>query len=375
MRSGSDIGIAGLSVSLVRQVMSAVFTDLDERFPDERVVATTAADGSFRVAGLSVASDSLRIGGPGWMDAKVEIDEDSPTQAGRVEIQPALELAGRVEFPGGRPCANVDVAVYDVDPDSDDARQAREVFGPPGDPSVLTECDGTFHSGCLAAGRYWLEFRGGTPQVIRRVAGPFDAGTRDLRVELVCGSTIRGRVVGPDGQPAERVAVRARADGRQGTSGDAKSDRTGAFVIGGLDRGPHIVELEADGFLTWTRAGVRVEGDALAVRLDEGLAVAGVLRSADAGDETFVHIVVEPVDAEQPAETRRGQTDVNGHFRVTALTKGRWRLRIDGDPPPVVLPETVVEAGSESLELRTQPRPPAPVDETKDDEAPADDGR
>lgn len=351
VRSGSDIGIAGLSVSLVRHVLSAVFTDVGERFPDDRVVATTAADGSFRVAGLSVTSDSLRIGGPGWMDAKVEIDEDSPTQVGRVEIEPALELAGRAQLADGSPCSGVAVTVHGADPDALDVDpQSRQAGDPPVRLTVAASADGAFSIGPVAAGRYWLEFEGGTPQVIRRVAGPFDAGTRDLRVELVCGSTIRGRVVGPDGQPVERVAVGAVADGRKGTSGETKCDCTGAFAIGGLDRGPHTITVEGDGYFTWTRGGVRASDEPLAVRLDEGLVVAGVLVGEDGEGISFVPLVVTSVD--EPSDSHAAETDVDGRFRVAALTKGRWRIEINSPSRADGLDETIVEAGSSALVLR-----------------------
>ena len=370
VRKGSNVGVAGLSISLARFVPSATFTASGEQFPYGRVVSTTAPNGSFRVEGLR-SSDLLLIGGPGWIDAEAELDEDAPGVDLRVEMEPALEIAGRAQFADESPCPGVEVARYEVDPDaSDSARKKWEVGDAPGDRPVRAAEDGTFFCDGLTAGQYWIEFTGGSPQVIRRVVGPVDAGTRDLHVELVRGVTIGGRVAGPDGRPVDGVTVTARADGRDGTRGEAKTDRAGAFAIGGLDRGPHVVEVKADGYFAWTKAGVRADGDAVDVRLDAGLAVAGVILTADGTDGHHLYLVVEPVEAEKPAEARRGETDYDGKFRIAALTRGRWRIRCADEKAAEQLPEVVVEAGNESLELRLKEPPPEPAAET-----PADDGR
>jgi carboxypeptidase family protein len=363
VRAGTDIGVGGLDVALVSGVKGDHRDDAERlaRF-GSRVVGTTAADGSFRIEDVA-ARASLRISGAGWVAAEVSLN-DAAADGLRVEIRPALELSGRAQFADGNPCRGVELALYEVDPDASDSTRVEWKDGdPPGDRPFRAAEDGTFRCDGLVAGRYWLEFKAGAPHVIRRVVGPLEAGTRDVRVELVRGATIRGRVLLPDGSPAKRVKVTASPDERDGPDGEAATDSAGAFAVGGLDGGAYAIGVAEDGYLAWTRAGVRASGDPVEVRLDAGLAVSGVLTDASGEAIHVARLVVEPVDAAPPAATRRVETDYDGRFRVTGLTKGRWRLRIDGDPPPVVLPETVVEAGSESLELRTLPKPPEPAAE------------
>lgn len=364
VRAGTDEGVAGLDVAMVRGSVPHHYQDEPDflaRFRD-RTVTTTAADGSFRVE-THPNDVAIGVSGAGWMTVQ-EFFDDSSTDDLRIEVVPALQIIGRAEFTDGRPCSGVVVAIHEVDPEDVGTESESHGIGDPADARrIRATPDGSFACDQLVPGRWWLEFSGGTPQVIRLVAGPVDAGTRDLRVELVRGVTIRGRCVGPDGRPVEGVAVVARADGRNGTGGAAKSDRTGAFAIGGLDGGPHVVDATADGFFDWKRSGVRADGDPVEIRLDPGLAVAGVLRDSAGETLYLVDLVVEPVEAVATAKEHRVQTDVEGRFRVSALTPGRWRVRFAEERRAEHFDPVVVEAGSEALELRTVPRPPPPDDD------------
>jgi hypothetical protein len=372
VRAGTDIGVGGLDVVIVGDVSGDERDDpcWVARFRS-RSVATTDADGAFRV-GLGYGASTLRFSGRGWIMRDRPVDDETPGGL-LIEIEPALELAGRAEFADGRACSGVVVAIWDSDTGSSGCYLERAPGVDPREPpstTIRADPDGAFSISPVPAGRYWLEFEAGAPQVIHRFAGPFEAGTRDLRVELVRGATIRGRVVGSDGRPVAGARVRADAQRRDRTSGRTTSDRTGAFAIGGLDGGPHLVEVKADGFLVWTKTGVRASDEVLGIRLDAGLAVAGTVRDSIRQAVPSIPLVVDPVEAEEPAETRRVTTDDGGGFRVTGLTRGRWRIRCERTDMIEEFPDVVVEAGSESLELRTEPRLPEPPDEK-----PADDSR
>jgi hypothetical protein len=355
VRAGTDVGVADLDVSLVLDPPA------DERAsPDdvlrygERVVATTAADGAFRVENAP-AGGSLRVSATGWL-ATIETLEGSTSEPLRIEIAPALELTGRAEFADGRPCAGVVVTAHVA---NEEGNHRDDEFDRP----VAAADDGSFACGPLPAGKYWLDFARGSPQVVHRVVGLFEAGTRDVRVALVLGRTIRGRVLRPDGTAAKGVDVTASVEDRDGPNGRAVSDYAGAFAVGGLDDGPYTISAEASGCFTWTKSGVRASGDPLELRLDEGLAVAGVLRDPKGETLYLVDLVVEPVEVDKSAVPRRGQTDSDGRFRIAALTRGRWRIKIDAERSSKLLPDVVVEAGSESLELRTVEPPPAKKDD------------
>ncbi len=275
-----------------------------------------------------------------------------------------MDLLGRAEFANGRPCGFVAVIVHDKDPDAfGTKRPASAAIGnSEGHFPVGADVTGSFSCGPLPAGRYWLEFRGGLPQVVRRVAGPFEAGTRDARVTLVLGETIHGRVFLPDGLPAKDIVVKASPGDRGGPAGEATADRTGAFAIGGLDDEEYSISADATGCFMWTRSGIRATADPVEIRLDEGLVVAGVVLGSDGGSFNFIDLVAEPLDADPPGVKRYGQTDVNGRFRITALTPGRWRIRFVSDSYSEGLHNAVVVAGDEVIELRTSAHPPAKDD-------------
>jgi protocatechuate 3,4-dioxygenase beta subunit len=73
-----------------------------------------------------------------------------------------------------------------------------------------------------------------------------DGGARELRVTVRAtrGLELRGRVLLPDGRPAERVTVRATAPSNDHWSWDARTDREGRFVLRGA--GTDDVELKVN---------------------------------------------------------------------------------------------------------------------------------
>jgi len=211
-------------------------------------------------------------------------------------MEPALELAGRAQFADGRPCGGVAVTVFEVDPSNN---TASDPLGRP----VGAAADGSFASGPLKSGRYWLAFAGGSPQVVRRVAGPFDAGTRDIRVDLVLGRTIRGRVVRPDGSPAKHVVVKRRPCTRR--AGQRRRDRLCRRVRDRRSRRRRVHGLhEVNGCFAWTKDGVRAPGEPIEIRLDEGLAIAGVL--TDSKGETVYSSPSPPNRSTPRSPPRRG---------------------------------------------------------------------
>jgi hypothetical protein len=351
--AGTETGAAGLDVSVTRAGESAFGFASPPFFP--RVVATTAADGSFRVEGLA-PGEGIRVGGAGWLDA--DVPEDSLAAADlRIEMRRALEITGRAQFADGVPCAGVEVSLVEEVAEPKDGDETPQIE--PLVQHVRGAADGSFVCAPLHPARYRLAFRGGTPQVIEHEVGAFDAGAHDLRFELVRGSAIRGRVTAPDGAAAKDVEIVARAGDDSRPNGAARTDAAGSFEVGGLDRGEYVVTVKSKGCFTWTRSGVRGDGDPLVVRLDAGLAISGVVLDEDGRPRCATRLLVESVETETPGEPQRCETDSDGRFRVTALTRGRWRVRVDPEWPFGALPDTVVEAGAASLELRLLP-PKAP---------------
>jgi uncharacterized GH25 family protein len=355
VRAGTEVGVGDADVAILRDVPLDDRADpVEESRFAARVVATTAADGSFRVDGLA-ATDGLRFHGAGLLDVGLSA-ERLAGDALRVEMQPALELAGRARFADGRPCADVAVAAY---LDGTDGDIESDAFGA----TVGAAADGSFVVGPLPAGNWRLEFRGGSPQVVRRMVGPLAAGTRDLAVELVPGRTIRGRVLRPGGEPEQFVTVVAWPDGEGETRGEGEVDHAGAFAVGGLGDGAFVVSVEARGCLPWKRSGIRPGGEPLEIRLDAGMAVAGRVLGPDGRRFWPCRLRLEPVEEREGVDAREGATDEDGRFRVTGLVAGKWRI-VEGQTGdcPRFPGEIVVEAGAEDVVVLCVP-PPAREEE------------
>jgi protocatechuate 3,4-dioxygenase beta subunit len=269
-----------------------------------------------------------------------------PIPAGRLTLQllAGLEVAGKVVDEGGTGIAGATVSIH---PTATTAPAA--ILEPP----PRTASDGSFRV---------LGLPDGEVRVIVTVPSPWlapapllaRAGDREVRVRIGRGAEIRGRVVGPEGEPIEGFTV--ETDARR-----TVSDKDGSFVLGGLPA-DRAIALTAHAFAStvsspYLRAhvrDVRAGGEPIEIRLRRGVFLSGHVTKS-AGDPVKQGGVVAEVfwpgttDRESYAEGRVDPAD--GSFRVGPVEPGRVRLFYEDLPGRFVSAPIDATAPAEGLRL------------------------
>jgi hypothetical protein len=341
--------------------------DVDDPKDDDvvrlgRVLAVTAADGSFRIAAIGAGPRRLAAFGAALLPRPLVV-EVPHVESVRLDVDPSLAIAGRLTFEDGAPAPEVDVTAF-AHP-----RGADKIWPEQAAPSVTTRADGRFVVSNLRPGKHWISVGGGDPRIIEASIGPLtpDAGVEQT-IRVVRGATIVGRLVDVAGRPVVAVdgtcepkirATPSDGDDRPDGRGWVKSgDKTGAFAVGGLDHGAYDLVVHARGFVPLKISNVRADAGPLVVKLDRGLSLSGVVFGVDGRPLAHATIVATPEDpAAEDEEARRNcDTDAGGRFRIAGLTQGRWRLdlfngvtfdhkqRLDG--------ENEFDAGADDVRLR-----------------------
>jgi protocatechuate 3,4-dioxygenase beta subunit len=157
------------------------------------------------------------------------------------------------------------------------------------------------------------------PQTSRRARSPSPQPSAPPLLE--------GTVKGPDGKPVENALVVAEPaqPGMHAPALSARTDAKGAFRIVLKRPGLQNVQVEAKGLAPWK--GKKVEpGAPLAVVLDKGLAIEGVVRDGGSGAPVPGARVSTGIGTGLPWEPESGtvatRTDAKGRYRLEGLPRG-----------------------------------------------------
>jgi protocatechuate 3,4-dioxygenase beta subunit len=143
---------------------------------------------------------------------------------------------------------------------------------------------------------------------------------------------IEGTVKAPDGKPVEHALVVAeRSQGGRGEPAlSARTDAQGAFQLVLKRSSPYDVHVEAKGLAAWKGAKVR-PGTSLAVVLEKGLAVEGVVRDGSSRAPVPGARVSTWVGDGLPWEPGSGvvtaSTDAKGRYRLEGLPRGLLEIQ------------------------------------------------
>lgn len=172
-------------------------------------------------------------------------------------------------------------------------------------------------------------------QITRRVVLRLSVGDS----AIVSSATIRGTVVGSDGEPVLDALLTARFDPDNAASpgadlvpgGTAVSDDNGAFSIDGLDRGrKYVVAASAGGWAPSVVRGIAAPAT-LAFELRTGVGLFGDVRDAATGEPipAFVVMVAEARgELEMDVVTLEPTFDASGSYTIPALPEGRYRVSV-----------------------------------------------
>ncbi|MGH9889654.1 MAG: hypothetical protein ACREBE_29250, partial [bacterium] len=186
------------------------------------------------------------------------------------------------------------------------------------------------------------------------------SGASDLRLEIVSGSSMRGKVLDVRGRPASAVEVRAMAvdvDGHM--RGFAMSRADGSFTLEGLS-GESLVLLAGGGAaMAYGMAGPAAPGGPdVVVRLRPAARVQVTVLGPDGTPSKDVHAGVTSVNGRRIGGfMASGPTDENGVAEVItiagALTIKAGRLQLEGS-----VSVNVAEGGTTQVEILLAPTPP-----------------
>lgn len=215
---------------------------------DEVHTARTDAAGRFRLSALRPGRYKPRVQDRAWLGhARHAVALELGETVGDVLIEAhgARQLAGRVQRPDGELCVHGRVTLRDAS--GEDVSTQR------------TDDAGEVRLGGLLPGEYTVAASCEHPRWARTVDTPIDLLDADVEgavwevPEPYQGErALRGRVVGPDGEPVAFASIEAVRDEvlDDGTmvGPTTLTDREGRFVIEAIPEGHYRISAEAEGF-------------------------------------------------------------------------------------------------------------------------------
>ena len=323
-------GIANAGVGL--------FQPRSQRLPEEMQAVraldeplSTDADGAFRARRLQAdVPVHVLVSAEGYRQSQ-PVDLVPPLEEPvTIRLDPETSAAGVVVDPAGRPVAGVRVEA------TTRSGQATQTSSGPG-----TDEEGRFSIRSIAPGSVSFEASGRGYVTREPVIVEIAPGTSpdSIRIEVVEGGRVVGRVVGPGGGPVEDARVVASwhdssGFGMEGNQVEVAAD--GSFEVRELPERTVSLLAEAPGYVVARRDVDVVAGSVPSVELvlQRGLEVSGQVVDASGRPLAAAQVTLTaaaftaPSGARERRPTRpiEGQTDADGRFRLSGAPPGDFEL-------------------------------------------------
>ncbi|MCE9635222.1 MAG: carboxypeptidase-like regulatory domain-containing protein [Planctomycetes bacterium] len=320
-------------------VAGAEITSMSARGGSGAIVAVTDAEGSFVLSNLTTGKYWVSARAYGYVPKTVSDIAVPGTSDVTVEIEPGLEISGKVLFNDARPAAG---AIVSAAKDEGGARSSRNRFESGrwgGNNQVVAGPDGSFKIRDLASGNYKLTVSppwDGSLNLKSKVTDPVSAGTSDYKLVVDAGAVITGRVLDPDSKPVARAWVGANPakpdPANQWRNAQTKAD--GTFELAGLGDGPYHLNatppqsVEMARLLPASALNVAVGSKGVELTLGAGLSIEGVLADSNGKGLPDANLTIQGkpnAQGEQPNlnwQNANTSTDATGHFRFQGLAPG-----------------------------------------------------
>ncbi len=299
---------------------------------------TSASDGSFRVEGV-VHGHAYRLiaQATGYASALLDLPPLEPgttIDPVHLVLGPGRQVHGTTVDTEGNPVAEANVSLlWPLDQSS-----YRSPFETPA-ATTRTNEQGAFVFSAVAPGDYALRLR--HPGYADRPPAEIDVPAGDANLDLgdltlVSGGTIRGVVLGADGEPVAGAWIRAQARNQFGrTARTATADADGRFRLEGLSTDLVDLGVRGAGYPLLTRPGVRVDGeDPILIELLHGGIVTGRVVDADGNGAASVPVRLRREHDRSSSGSPllwgprdsypRRVTDAAGRFRFDDVPSGNW---------------------------------------------------
>ncbi len=309
----------------------------------------TDADGRFRLEGLAEGPFTIEVTSGNRPPVTIE----GVTGGGApviIEIPQGATVRGRALDASGRPLARVRVGFFRP------SFPGKAVLS-----RVATTTEGSFEIAGVPDGRWELVVRapGLAPARVgeREVA---ESSVTDLGdVSLGTGRSVRGRVVGPEGEPVPGASIEVVSDSAASEE-DAlvAAGPDGRFDIGGLPDDSFRLLVDAPAlaparvsFPAWTAGDERELPERL-IALGRGGAIEGSVTDADERPVHGAHVLIPELAAHFEAVT-----GIDGKYRLERVPAGPAMVRMTVDPAaPEIWTETrsvrVEEDGTQRVDFR-----------------------
>ena len=335
--------------------------------------SVAAEDGRFSLRHLAAGRYEVRAGHPRHATRvlpPIDVLEGDTIDLGTIELAPGGPLAGRVVDADGRPVEGVWLT-------AEATSVAARFAGTPQRVDAESDSEGRFELKGLPAAeplRLTARHSGYSEAQIGGIVVPL---AEPLVVELRKGSTILGRVVGPEGEPIENASVTVTAPLGIGSTGfglPALTDVDGRFEVGGLGAGTRTLTARADGYQQREVEGLTIlEDDELGpveVRLEAGAEISGRVLARDGSPAPGTGVwlaarwtepggdgaaIPPPPDLTLVAPAH-GRSDARGEFVIRGAAVGPTTITAHHDRLGDAAAELEVRPGANAIELILDPR-------------------
>ncbi|MHC4716572.1 MAG: M56 family metallopeptidase, partial [Planctomycetota bacterium] len=259
-------------------------------------------------------SNSLTIGSPAPIKAMPPLAR-LRDMTGAMVMKKGIMLTGAVTDETGKPIARASVH-------GGSSRYS------PRYKSVRTDKQGRYRLGPVSEGKVvvTVQARGFAPDLKMLQAR---TGTKPVDFKLGPGKVLRGRVVGPDGEPVAGVWVTAEDwRGHRSIQWQTKTDAQGRFRWNDAPADEVLMSIGKAGFVMVYDQPMKARGAEYVVKMHRPLRISGKVTDAETGRPVAEFQAVPGVDWKRggPAKFRRGSA-------VKSFTDGSYRMQFRGSYP------------------------------------------
>ena len=300
--------------------------------------ATSAEDGSFRVAGIVYDNPyRLTILAEGFASFAIDLPPYEPgATAGplRIRLMEGRQARGRVVDTDGSPVAGAEVKLRWPEQKQPRFPSFRDTDATE---PVTTDDLGAFLIAGVKTGEYDVrvshaEYVSPGDLQIEVPASPGDVDLGDFT--LVPGAEILGVVVDPDQEPVEDALVRFQSYGLdRDQERTARTHADGSFRLAGLPHEQVDLTVEAEGYSQFVLRGARPgTEDPIRIQLVGGASLSGRVLTAAGTAAVGARVNLEPDDSTRLrgrirySEDTRTRTDGDGRFSFGHVFPGTWSV-------------------------------------------------